>query len=176
MDDCHGVGDYDEAVRFGQEALRIARTLGERAIEVVATTFLGLTHVDRGDFSDAATLLERNVVALKGDLRSERFGTPFIQSALPDAWLADVLSQLGRFDEAIAHAEAAVRTAETADHPLSLFPGVFYRPRPPASGGSPARDPGPRAMPRPLPHVAVRRKDTASCRDSRRRLRPRRPG
>jgi class 3 adenylate cyclase/tetratricopeptide (TPR) repeat protein len=114
---CLTTGDYDDAVRFGQEALTIARTLGERSIEVVATSFLGMTHAARGEFSDAATLLERNVVALEGDLRYERFGTPGVHSAISGAWLADVLSQLGRFDEAIGHAEAAVRIAEAADHP-----------------------------------------------------------
>ncbi|MGH7301957.1 MAG: hypothetical protein ACRELZ_01625 [Candidatus Rokuibacteriota bacterium] len=122
---CTNSGDYDAAVRFGQEALSIARTLGDRSIEVVATTYLGFTHTARGEFSDAATLFERNV-ALEGELRSERFGAPQIQSAQSGAWLADVLSQLGRFDEAIGHAEAAVRIAEAADHPLSLFPGLFY--------------------------------------------------
>src|SRR6185369_11505250 len=39
---CLGTGDYDEAVRFGQEALSIGRTLGDRSIEVVATSFLGM--------------------------------------------------------------------------------------------------------------------------------------
>jgi tetratricopeptide (TPR) repeat protein len=121
---CLGTGDYDEAVRFGQEALSIARTLGDRSIEVVATSFLGLTHAARGEFSDAATLLERNV-ALEGDLRYERFGTSVIQSAFSGAFLADVLSQLGQFDEAIGHAEAAVRIAEAADHPFTLYWGLF---------------------------------------------------
>jgi len=32
-----------------------------------------------------------------------------------------VLSQLGRFDEAIGHAEAAVQIAEAADHPLTRY-------------------------------------------------------
>jgi hypothetical protein len=77
---CLATGDYDEAVRFGREALTIARTLGDRSIEVVATSFVGHTHIARGEFSDAATFLERNV-ALEGDLRSERFGSPAIQSA-----------------------------------------------------------------------------------------------
>jgi class 3 adenylate cyclase/tetratricopeptide (TPR) repeat protein len=125
MDQCVFTGDYDEAVRFGQEAVSIARTLGDRSTEVVATSFLGLTHVARGEFSAAATLLDRNV-ALEGDLRSERFGAAQIQSAVSGAHLADVLSDLGRFDEAIEHAEAAVRIAEAADHPLTLFPGLFY--------------------------------------------------
>jgi tetratricopeptide (TPR) repeat protein len=112
------------ALRFGQEALTIARTLGDRSIEVVATSFLGRTHASRGEFSDAATFLERNV-ALEGDRRNERFGTAVIQSALSGAWLADVLSELGRFDEAIAHAEAAVQIAEAADHPWTLFNVLF---------------------------------------------------
>ncbi len=122
--ECLVTGDYDEAVRFGREALSIARTLGDRSIEVVATSFLGMTHVTRGEFSDAATLLERNV-ALEGNLRYERFGAPAIQSALSGASLADLLSELGRFDEAIGHAEAAVQIAEVADHPFTLYFGLF---------------------------------------------------
>ena len=122
---CWGAGDYNDGVRFGQEALSIACALGDRSIEVIATAELGNLHVARGEFSKAAMLLERNA-ALEDDLRHERFGTPFIQSAYSRAWLADVLSQLGRFDEAIEYAEAAVRIAETADHPVTLFPGLFH--------------------------------------------------
>jgi tetratricopeptide (TPR) repeat protein len=91
---CLITGDFGEAVRFGQEALSMARALGDRSNEVAATSFLGMTHAARGQFSDAATLLERNA-ALEGDLRYERFGAPAIQSALSGAWLADVLSELG---------------------------------------------------------------------------------
>jgi len=64
-------------------------------------------------------------VALEGDLRYERLWTASIQSAMSGAWLADVLSQLGRFDEAIGHAEAAVQIAEAADHPYTLYQGLF---------------------------------------------------
>ncbi|MGH7418640.1 MAG: tetratricopeptide repeat protein, partial [Candidatus Rokuibacteriota bacterium] len=124
VNQCLQAGDYERAVRFGQEALSIARTLGDRSIEVVATLYLGMTHSARGEFSDAATFLERNV-ALEGDLRSERFGMPAIPSAISGANLADVLSELGRFDEAIGHAEAAVQIAEAADHPFTLYWGLF---------------------------------------------------
>jgi tetratricopeptide (TPR) repeat protein len=36
-----------------------------------------------------------------------------------------VLSQLGRFDEAIGHAEAAVRIAQAADHSFTLYFALF---------------------------------------------------
>jgi len=121
---CVLTGDYDEAARFGPEALTIARTLGDRSIEVVATNFLGLTHLARGEFSDATSLFERNL-ALEGDHRLERFGTPGIQWALSGASLATVLAELGRFDEAIGHAEAAVQIAEAADHPFTRLVGLL---------------------------------------------------
>ena len=117
-------GDYDEAIRSGQEALRIAQTLGDRSIEVVATSYLGTTRAARGEFSDAVALLTRNV-AFKGDLRYERFGSPAIQSAISGAYLTDVFSDLGRFDEAIGHAEAAVQIAEATEHPYTLHFGLI---------------------------------------------------
>jgi tetratricopeptide (TPR) repeat protein len=121
---CLLTGDCDEALRFGQEALSTALTLGDRSTAVLATSFLGQTHAARGEFSDAAIFLERNV-ALEGTLRYERFGVPVIQSAWSSAWLADALSQLGRFDEALRHAQVAVRIAEQANHPLTLYWGLL---------------------------------------------------
>jgi class 3 adenylate cyclase/tetratricopeptide (TPR) repeat protein len=117
-------GDYNGAVRFGQEALTIARTRGYPSIEVVATSYLGITHLVRGELSEAVTLLERNV-ALEGDQRTEHFGAPAIPSAYSGAALADVLSELGRFDAAIGHAQAAVQIAETVDHAHTLYFGLF---------------------------------------------------
>jgi class 3 adenylate cyclase/tetratricopeptide (TPR) repeat protein len=121
---CLNTGDYDGAVKSGQTALGIAQTLGDRPIQVIATSFLGITHIARGEFGDAATLLGRNA-ALEGDLRYERFGAPAIQSALSAGWLAEALSHLGRFEEAIGHAEAALQIAEAADHPFTLFWTLF---------------------------------------------------
>jgi class 3 adenylate cyclase/tetratricopeptide (TPR) repeat protein len=121
---CLSAGDHDAAIGFGQEALAIARTRGDRAIEVTATSFLGIAHFGRGEFSDAVTFLERNA-ALEGELRTERFGSTVIHSAFSGAWLANVLSALGRFDAAIGHAEEAVRIAEVADDPNTLISVLF---------------------------------------------------
>ena len=92
---------------------------------VVATSFLGLTHVARGEYSDAAALLEPNV-AVEGDLCYERFGAPTLHSARSRAGLSDLFSQLGRFNEAIGHAQAVVRVAEATDHPFTLYWGLSH--------------------------------------------------
>jgi tetratricopeptide (TPR) repeat protein len=118
-------GDYDAALKFGQEALTIARTLVDRSIEVVATSYLGDVHFNRGEFSEAANLLERNI-GLEGKLRAERFGTHVILSAMSEAVLGSALAHLGRFDEAIGHGEAGLRIAEENDHPLTLFIGLLH--------------------------------------------------
>jgi class 3 adenylate cyclase/tetratricopeptide (TPR) repeat protein len=118
-------GDFDAALKYGQEALAIARTLGDRSIEAVATFWLGDTHNLRGEYSEAAKLHGRNIRLLEGKLRAERFGTPVIVSAASECVLANALAILGRFDEAIGHAEAAVRIAEEIAHPFTLFLGLL---------------------------------------------------
>ena len=62
-------------------------SLDDRAIEVVATSFLGSLHLSHGEFRDASALLERNI-ALEGDLRFERFGTLNVQSAFSAGLIA----------------------------------------------------------------------------------------
>jgi tetratricopeptide (TPR) repeat protein len=120
---CNAAGDYDEALRFGQEALSIAATLRDRSIEVVATGFLGFARMAQGEFSDATNLFERNV-ALEGEERTRRFGAAVIPSALAEAMLSVVLSELGGFHAAIGHAKAAIQIAEVADHPYTLNFGL----------------------------------------------------
>ena len=121
---CLGTGDYDEAVRFGQEALSIARTLGDRSIEVVATSFLGLTHAARAS-SATRPPCSSGTSRSRATCATSASGRPSSSPAFSGAFLADVLSQLGQFDEAIGHAEAAVRIAEAADHPFTLYWGLF---------------------------------------------------
>jgi len=117
-------GDFDAASKIGQEALAIARTLGDRSIEVVAMHYLGELHLVRGEYSEAVTLLERNIGLAK--LRDERLGTPVVLSAASESSLGLALSFLGQFDEAVGHGEAAVRIAEETDHPFTLFLGLFF--------------------------------------------------
>ena len=119
-------GDYSGALTSAREALAIAEALGDRSIEARALSQLGAVHNVRGEFREAVAFLERIVARLEGDLLLERVEEATVQLAtFSRAYLADALAELGRFDEAIAHGEAAVRIAEAADHPYALHFGLF---------------------------------------------------
>jgi class 3 adenylate cyclase/DNA-binding SARP family transcriptional activator len=117
-------GDYDEAVRFGQEALTVAQAVGDRVSEMVVTMAHGVTYIARGELRDAATLFER-IITLQGDLRHDRLKASLIPSARARAYLGDILSQFGRFDEAIGYCETAVQIAEAVEHPVTLYFTMF---------------------------------------------------
>jgi tetratricopeptide (TPR) repeat protein len=52
---------------------------------------------------------------------ARRTALPRFFAAWPQVWLGLALSQLGRFTEALSHAEAAVRTAERTGHPHTVI-------------------------------------------------------
>jgi class 3 adenylate cyclase/tetratricopeptide (TPR) repeat protein len=113
-------GAYDEAVRFGQRALALARTLAAVPMEAVANAYLGVAHVNKGEFAQAISPLQRNIDLLTGDLLYERFGQAVIMSSLSRWMLALVLSERGEFAEAIVHAQEAARIAKDAGHRYTL--------------------------------------------------------
>jgi class 3 adenylate cyclase/tetratricopeptide (TPR) repeat protein len=113
--------DYPEALRFGRQALAIGQALGDLSIEAPANAYLGLAHGSRGDHLNAIQHLERNVAIIPEDLRFERFGQATAMASFSRSILSLSLSELGRFDEAIARAAEAVRIAEEAgQHHYSL--------------------------------------------------------
>jgi class 3 adenylate cyclase/tetratricopeptide (TPR) repeat protein len=118
---CREMGDHDGAVASGRQALAIAETLGDVALQVMAQQYLGVAYHTLGDHRRAIGLLRSNVESLAGGLLHERFsmaGLPAVQSR---AWLARCLAELGAFLEGSTHAEEALRIAEAVDHPNSLM-------------------------------------------------------
>src|SRR5262249_49600248 len=114
-------GSMDAASNFAREALNMARSLGDRLLEVTATTHLAQVQIYTGEYLESVALLERHVT-LPEDLPSQRLGgpgVPLIQQVVL-SMLGDFLSVLGRFDEAVRHADAALCVAETSDSPWSL--------------------------------------------------------
>ena len=100
-------GDHDGAIAAGQQALEITTALGESALQMQASYFLGLAYWSIGDFGRAAELLRQNVEAV--DRESDRLRTDVrIRSR---AWLARTLSEFGAFAEGRRHGEEALRLA-----------------------------------------------------------------
>jgi class 3 adenylate cyclase/tetratricopeptide (TPR) repeat protein len=100
-------GDHDGAIAAGQQALELAATLGESALQEQASYTLGQAYYVSGDFGRAAELLRRNVEAADRESGTSRTDVR-IRS---QAWLARTLSGLGAFAEGRRHGEEALRLA-----------------------------------------------------------------
>ena len=103
-------GDPDGAIAAGQQALELAAALGDSALQVQASYYLGQAYYAIGDFGRAAELLRWNVEA--ADRES---GTPSTDMRIrSQAWLARTLGALGAFAEGRRHGEEALRLATLA--------------------------------------------------------------
>ena len=100
-------GDLDGAMAASRQALDLAVTLGDRALQAQASLHLGLAYAALGDFSRAAELLRRNV-----ETADRHAGTPSTNVRLQSqALLARTLGALGAFAEGRRHGEEALRLA-----------------------------------------------------------------
>jgi len=97
--------DLAGALAVAQQALTLATELGDLALQVVASHFLGIIYWAVGDYGRAAKLFRRNVEALERDP-----GRPDRPYLIPSRmWLALILSQLGQFAEGRRQGEEALR-------------------------------------------------------------------
>jgi tetratricopeptide (TPR) repeat protein len=103
-------GDHDGAMVAGRQALELAAALGDSALQVEASLYLGQIYYAIGDFGRAAELLQWSVEA--ADRESGRPSTDV--RIRPLAWLAWLLGQLGAFAEGRRHGEEALRLATLA--------------------------------------------------------------
>jgi tetratricopeptide (TPR) repeat protein len=110
----------EQAAASGERALAIARTVGDVGLEAQANYRLGQVYSARGDYPRAIAAFQRNIGALVGDLRTERFGMPGLPAVMSRAWMGLCLDNLGDFRAAMAVTEEAVRIAEAADDRLGL--------------------------------------------------------
>ena len=118
-------GDSARAVESGERALALATALGDFALEVMATFFVGTAYHALGDYRRAVDCFRRNVASLTGELIRERFGMTGLPAVMSRTWLVSCLADLGAFDEGTARGEEAVRLAEAVDHPFSLTQAYF---------------------------------------------------
>ena len=113
-------GDSAHAVESGERALALATALGDLALQVMATLFLGTACYALGEYRRAVDYFSRNVALLTGELRRERFGMSGLPAVMSRTWLVSCLADLGEFDEGIPRGDEAIQLAEAAEDPFSL--------------------------------------------------------
>jgi tetratricopeptide (TPR) repeat protein len=100
-------GDLDGALAAGQEALELAATLDDRALQCQASQRLGLACYGIGAYGRAAELLRSSMEAA-----DQGAGTPSITARIDArAMLVLTLSDLGAFAEGRGHGEETLRLA-----------------------------------------------------------------
>src|SRR5439155_4513671 len=113
------VGDHDRALEACRQALDIGIELGDPGIHIEAKYRLAQAHFAVGELRPATALFEETVAALVAE--GVAGALPRFFPAWPRAWLGLSLAHLGRFTEALAHAEEAMRVADRTDHPHTLI-------------------------------------------------------
>jgi class 3 adenylate cyclase/tetratricopeptide (TPR) repeat protein len=113
-------GDYARAIEFGERAVQTAASTGDVDLEREARLGLALVHYPRGDCRRACDSLERLAAELGDEGPRPRLYGIMLFSVTTLGFLAPPLAERGRFDEAIAVAEDALRRAEAHEPRYSL--------------------------------------------------------
>jgi len=125
------VGDHRRALEASQQALDIARELGDPGLQVESKYRLAQAHFALGDLRQATSIFLETAQAfadlgaaperLARDPARYRGALPGFFEAWPHAWLGVLFSHLGRFGEALEHAEQAMQIAERTNHPHTVI-------------------------------------------------------
>jgi class 3 adenylate cyclase/tetratricopeptide (TPR) repeat protein len=120
------VGEHRRALDASERALRIASDLEDPDLQLEAKYRLAQAHFALGDLGHATTVFLETAQLFVGRLEGPRLAPsrpgalPSFFQAWPHAWLGLSLSQLGRFEQALEHAELAMQIAGRTNHPHTL--------------------------------------------------------
>jgi tetratricopeptide (TPR) repeat protein len=122
---CWITGDLPRALESGQRALALAGALDDHGLAVEANFRLGQAHWSLGQYPQAVAFFERCGTAGKPQTAAEGSGPTAWPAELGLAelslyWLAPPLTELGRFEEALAAARRALDFATWAERPFAL--------------------------------------------------------
>ena len=121
-------GDLPLALASGKRALALAEALASAGLAVEANFRLGQVHWSLGRYREAVDFFERcgTVESLQAPTRYGPAGWPteFGLAELSLYYIAAPLTELGRFDEAVAAAQRALDFATKIDRPFALV-GCF---------------------------------------------------
>ena len=113
-------GELDASIQSGLRARGIAREIGDRAVDIAASFYLGQAYMWRGDFRQSVGVLEDNLGWIDGPLRHQRFGTTGTGSVLWQGMLGASHARLGNFDAAIDAARKACAIADEVQRPYDI--------------------------------------------------------
>jgi class 3 adenylate cyclase/tetratricopeptide (TPR) repeat protein len=113
-------GELDASIECGLRARSIAREIGDRAVDVGASFYLGQAYMWRGDFRQSVAVLEDNLAWIDGPLRHQRIGTTGTGSVLWQGMLAASHGRLGNFEVAIDAARKACLIADEVQRPYDI--------------------------------------------------------
>jgi tetratricopeptide (TPR) repeat protein len=114
------LGELDEALASGTQALEIAGVLGDLPLRILTTSLLEQAHYYRGEYERAVELATNNLAAVPGDRVYESFGHFAPVSVIDRFWLVLSLAELGRFTQAAEDEAEIIRLAESTQHASSV--------------------------------------------------------
>ena len=115
------VGDHERALEASRHAVDIAIELGDASLQIEAKYRLAQVYFALGDLVRSSSIFLETVQALADEGTARGAPLPDFFAAWPRAWLGLALSQMGRFTEALPHAEEALRIADQAKHPHTVI-------------------------------------------------------
>jgi tetratricopeptide (TPR) repeat protein len=113
-------GELDASIARGQRARNIAREIGDGALALGASFYLGQAYMWRGDFQQSVVLLEDNLGWIDGPLRHQRTGTTGTGSVLWLGMLGASRGRLGDFPAAIEATQKACLIADEVERPYDI--------------------------------------------------------
>ena len=118
-------GSPVQALECAERALTIANELGDFELTIDTNFRAALACLNLGEFRRSDEFLRQNITTLDSGTPYLRSGQPGHPAVLSRAWLAVSLSEIGEFDDAIAHSMRAIAIAETLKDPYSLVSALF---------------------------------------------------
>jgi tetratricopeptide (TPR) repeat protein len=119
-------GELDAGIERSLRARNIAREIGDGALELSASFYLGQAYMWRGDFQRSVALLEDNLAWIDGPLRRQRVGTAGTGSVLWLGMLGASHGRLGNFPAAIDAARKACLVADEVQRPADIAVAYWW--------------------------------------------------
>ena len=119
-------GNPTEALAFGRKAQALVESVGDVALDVAASLYLGSACLWTAEFREAEGLLLKVLKVLDGDLSRQRFAHTGFPAVTARSYLILMCADVGRFDDGIAHSDEGIRVAEAVDHPYFRLAVTVY--------------------------------------------------